>query len=60
MEKDYLLHKWLNNEATSEEVEQLREDPEYVSYIQIAIASSGFEAPPKWMLKQTLKLFQIK
>lgn len=45
MEKDYLLHKWLNNEATSEEVEQLKEDPEYVSYIQIAIASSGFEAP---------------
>ncbi len=43
MEKDYLLHKWLNNEATPEELEQLKADPEYGSYVQIAIASSGFE-----------------
>ena len=45
MEKDYLLHKWLNNEATPEELEQLKTDPEFASYVQIAIASSGFEIP---------------
>lgn len=37
------MHKWLNNEATPEELEQLKADPEYGSYVQIAIASSGFE-----------------
>lgn len=45
MEKDYLLHKWLNNEATPEELEQLKTDPEYASYIQISAASSDFELP---------------
>ncbi len=45
MEKDYLLHKWLNNEATPEELEQLKADPEYASYVQIAAASSNFEVP---------------
>ncbi len=45
MEKDYLLHKWLNNEATPEELEQLKADPEYASYVQIATASSNFGVP---------------
>lgn len=45
MEKDQLLHKWLNNEATAEELEQLKADPEYASYLQIADASSNFETP---------------
>lgn len=45
MEKDYLLHKWLNNEATAEELELLKTDPEYASYIQIAVSSSAFETP---------------
>ena len=45
MDKDRLLHKWLNNEATAEELEQLKTDPEYVSYIQISEASSDFEIP---------------
>ncbi len=45
MEKDYLLHKWLNNEATPEELEKLKTDPEYASYIQISEASSNFETP---------------
>jgi len=45
MEKEYLLHKWLNNEATPEELEQLKTDPEYASYIQISDASSEFEIP---------------
>ena len=39
------MHKWLNNEATPEELEQLKTDPEYASYVQIAAASSGFELP---------------
>ncbi|HBL78798.1 MAG TPA: hypothetical protein DDZ79_02070 [Aequorivita sp.] len=43
MENDYLLHKWLNNEATPEELEQLKADPKYASYIKIADASSDFE-----------------
>ncbi|WP_272854570.1 FecR family protein [Aequorivita todarodis] len=43
MEKDHLLHKWLNNEATAEELEKLKSDPEYASYVQIADASTGFE-----------------
>jgi ferric-dicitrate binding protein FerR (iron transport regulator) len=45
MDKDYLLHKWLNNEATTEELEQLKTDPKYASYIQIAAASSEYELP---------------
>jgi|5_EtaG_2_1085323.scaffolds.fasta_scaffold00306_7 ferric-dicitrate binding protein FerR (iron transport regulator) len=45
MKNDYLLHKWLNNEATEEELEQLKADPEYASYAQIADASSDFEIP---------------
>jgi ferric-dicitrate binding protein FerR (iron transport regulator) len=45
MEKDQLLHKWLNNEATAEELEQLKADPKYASYLQIADASSGFGVP---------------
>tara|TARA_R100001198_G_C5232737_1_gene211490 strand:+ start:254 stop:1165 length:912 start_codon:yes stop_codon:yes gene_type:complete len=43
MENDYLLHKWLNNEATPEELEQLKADPKYASYIKIVDASSDFE-----------------
>ncbi|WGF93001.1 FecR family protein [Aequorivita marisscotiae] len=43
MDKDYILHKWLNNEATPEELEQLKADPKYASYLKIADASSGFE-----------------
>jgi len=45
MEKDQLLHKWLNNEASAEEVEQLKADPVYASYLKIAEASSGFGIP---------------
>lgn len=45
MKKEYLLHKWLNNDASAEELEQLKADPEYASYVQIADASLGFEVP---------------
>lgn len=45
MEKDYLLHKFLNREVTAEELEMLKADPEYASYIKIAELSSGFDIP---------------
>ncbi len=46
MNKNYILHKFLNGEATKDEIEKLKASPEYASYIKIAEASSGFEAPP--------------
>jgi transmembrane sensor len=45
MNKDYLLHKWMNGEATTEEAEQLKSFPEYASYIKIAEVTSHLEAP---------------
>lgn len=45
MNKDYLLHKWLNKEASPEELESLKSSPEYASYIKISETSSGLEAP---------------
>ena len=45
MEKDYILHKFLNQTATAEEIEQLKNDPNYASYIKIAEATTHFEAP---------------
>lgn len=45
MNKETILHKWLNNEATPEEIAQLKADTEYASYLQIAEASSGFDIP---------------
>jgi ferric-dicitrate binding protein FerR (iron transport regulator) len=45
MEKEYLLHKWLNGGVTDEELNLLKTSPEYASYIKIAEASSGLEAP---------------
>ncbi|MFK5983760.1 MAG: FecR family protein [Flavobacteriaceae bacterium] len=45
MEKDYLLAKWLNNDITNEELEQLKASPEYASYIKIAETTSQFQTP---------------
>lgn len=45
MDKEYFLHKWLNGTATAEELNLLKTSPEYASYIKIAEASSGLEAP---------------
>jgi len=45
MEKEYILHKWLNDSATSEELEYLKTSPEYNTLIKIAVISSGLEAP---------------
>lgn len=45
MNKETILHKWLNNEATPEEIAQLKADPEYASYLKIADSSSSFDIP---------------
>lgn len=45
MDKNYILHKYLNSSATEEEIELLKDDPEFSSYIKIAEATTGFEAP---------------
>lgn len=46
MDTNYILHKYLNGEATADEIEKLKSSPELASYIKIAEATSGFEAPP--------------
>jgi transmembrane sensor len=45
MDKNYILHKYLNASATAEELEELKKDPEFHSYIKIAEASQAFETP---------------
>ena len=45
MDKDYILHKYLNGEATADEIMSLKASPEYKDYLKIADASAGFEAP---------------
>ncbi|PKA83519.1 FecR family protein [Ulvibacter sp. MAR_2010_11] len=45
MDLNYILHKYLNGEATKDEIEKLKTSPEYASYIKISEATSGFEAP---------------
>jgi len=43
MENNYLLHKYLNGEATEEEVKLLLQDPDFSGYVKISEASKGFE-----------------
>lgn len=46
MKKNYILHKWLNNEPlTDDEKQQLNDSPEFASYIKIAEATSTFTTP---------------
>ncbi len=45
MNKDYILHKWLNNSASETELEELKNSPEYADYIKIAEASSTLRVP---------------
>ncbi|WP_203293668.1 FecR domain-containing protein [Luteirhabdus pelagi] len=45
MDNETLLHKYLNGEASAEEVAQLKADPEYSEYVRIAEVSAGFETP---------------
>ncbi len=45
MEKNYLLHKYLNGEASKEDLEILQEDPEFAHYIAISESTSYMEVP---------------
>ena len=45
MNKELLLHKWLNGEATPEEFDLLRQDPDYVDLVELATESSHFTLP---------------
>jgi len=45
MEKDYLLHKALNGTATVAEIEILRQDPTYETYLKLAETTASFDTP---------------
>jgi ferric-dicitrate binding protein FerR (iron transport regulator) len=45
MDKEYILHKWMNDEASIDEIEQLKSSSEYALYMEIAEASAQFEVP---------------
>ena len=45
MDKEKLLHKFLNGEASEAEITVLREDPEYGDLLHVADAVSEFETP---------------
>jgi ferric-dicitrate binding protein FerR (iron transport regulator) len=45
MKNDYLLHKFLNGEASEEEIAVLKRSEEYARYMALAEASKGFELP---------------
>jgi ferric-dicitrate binding protein FerR (iron transport regulator) len=52
MKHDELLTKWLNNEISEEELEQLKNAPDYASYIRIAETASKL-SPPEFKEKET-------
>ena len=45
MELENLLHKYLNGNATSEEIERLKSDPQYRMYIHISETSTTLQTP---------------
>ena len=45
MNKQELLHKWMNDELTGAEESALREDPEMRAMMEIAAQTRGMEAP---------------
>ena len=45
MKNDYLLHKYLNGEASDEEIDLLNSSEEYKDYVVLAEASNGFRLP---------------
>jgi len=57
MEKDYLLHKYLNGEASPEEITTLRSDPEYAEYAELAENTSEFE-PPEFKADENFRAIQ--
>ncbi|MCW5520946.1 FecR domain-containing protein [Aureitalea sp. L0-47] len=57
MEKDYLLHKYLNGDASAEDIVVLRSDPEYAEYTRIAESTSEFE-PPEFKAESNFEAIQ--
>jgi ferric-dicitrate binding protein FerR (iron transport regulator) len=51
MKQDELLNKWLNNEISEAELEELKSSPDYASYIKIADAASRL-SPPQFNEKE--------
>lgn len=45
MEQDYLLHKYLNGEASEQEIDLLKRSPEFADLVALADASKGFKLP---------------
>ncbi len=45
MDKNYILHKYLNGNASPEELQLLKESPEYAGYFKIAAASENLDTP---------------
>ena len=45
MEEDYKLAKWLNNELTTEELTEFKQNPDYPLYEKIKEASARFQTP---------------
>jgi len=45
MEKEQLLHRYLDGTASPEEIKTLEADAEFMSYVKIANATEGFETP---------------
>ena len=45
MEKEQLLHRYLNGTASPEEIKTLEADAEFMSYVKIAAATEGFSTP---------------
>lgn len=45
MEDQQLLHKYLNGEASKEEIQELKRSSTFASYVKIATATEAFETP---------------
>jgi transmembrane sensor len=45
MEKEQLLHRYLNGTASPKEIKTLEADAEFMSYLKIANATEGFQTP---------------
>lgn len=57
MDKNYILHNFLNGSATAEEIAQLKEDPEFAAYVKISEATPGFQLPD---FKETANLESVR
>lgn len=59
MKQNELLNKWLNNEISEAELEELKSSPDYTSYIKIADAASRL-SPPKFNKKEVFSSIASK